>query len=156
VRWINRTVFNLQVPPTDSSNNHGTAVASGEASRSARPSSSYRDYPAVFRSGYAVCSWNQTDSYRAPAIRMFGSLKSQNQGSEGTRRDNRLQIPDDLASQSEYGCFARLASSRDQGNWQEDRLMIFLPTESDRATVTPQATNGMQKRFFGEVTTRTS
>jgi hypothetical protein len=29
VRWINRTVPNLPVPPTDSSNNHGSALASG-------------------------------------------------------------------------------------------------------------------------------
>ena len=29
VRWINRTVSNLPVPSTDSSNNHGTAFASG-------------------------------------------------------------------------------------------------------------------------------
>jgi len=45
----------------------------------------------------------------------------------------------DLASASKYGCRACMASRRDQENWLEDRLMIFLSTESDCATVTPQA-----------------
>src|SRR5580704_11098766 len=95
------------------------ATYTGEASRSVRSSPSYRDYPAIFRSGYAVYSWNQTDSYRAPAIRRTGGRKSQNQGAEGAGRDNRLQVPDDLASASQYGCRACMASNRDQENWQE-------------------------------------
>jgi len=70
-----------------------------------------------------VYSWNQTDSYRTPAIRRTGGRKSQNQGADGAGRDNRLQVPDDLASASQYGCRAYMASRRDQENWQEDRLM---------------------------------
>jgi hypothetical protein len=84
-------------------------------------------------------SWNQADSYRTPTIRNSRGRKSQNQGAEGAGRDNRLQVSDDLASESQYGCRARMASRRDQENWQEDRLMIFLSTESDCATVASQA-----------------
>ena len=65
-------------------------------------------------------------SRRAPTIRRIDGRKSQNQGAEGAGRDNRLQVSDDLASESQYGCRARMASRRDQENWQEDRLMIFL------------------------------
>ncbi len=72
------------------------------------------------------------NSYRTPAIRRTGGRKSQNQGAEGAGRDNRLQVPDDLASASQYGCRACMASRRDQENWlKKDRLMIFLLTESD-------------------------
>jgi hypothetical protein len=34
-----------------------------------------------------------------------------------------------------------MASKRDQENWQEDRLMISLATESGYATVTAQASS---------------
>src|SRR5580698_5655892 len=102
------------------------ATYTGEASGSARSSPSYPDYPALLRSGHAVYSGNQTDSYRTPAIRKTGGRKSQNQGAEGSGRDNRLQVPDDLASASQYGCRACMAPRRDQENWQTARLMIFL------------------------------
>jgi hypothetical protein len=81
---------------------------------------------------------------RTPTIRRFGGGKSQYQGAEGAGGDNRLQVPDDLASASQYRCRAYMASRRDQENWQEGRLMIFLTTESDCATVTPQAVSESQ------------
>jgi hypothetical protein len=49
---------------------------------------------------------NQTDSYRTTAIRSAGGGKSQNQSAEGAERNNRLQVSDDLASASQYGCRA--------------------------------------------------
>jgi hypothetical protein len=83
-----------------------------------------------------------------PAIRKTGSRKSQNQGAEGSGRDNRLHVPDDLASASQYGCRTYMASKRDQENWQEDQLMIFLTTESDCAAVMPLARKTETRRAW--------
>jgi hypothetical protein len=102
------------------------ATYTGEASSNARSSPSNRDYAAIFRGRYPVHSWNQTDSYRTPAICRTGDRKSQNQGAEGAGRDNRLQVPDDLASASQYRCRARMGSRRDQENRQDHKFVISV------------------------------
>ncbi len=67
-------------------------------------------------------------------------------------RDSRLQVSDDLASASQYRCRACMASRRNQEDWQEDQLMLFLSTESDCATRFRE-TNRTQRRLFSQVTT---
>jgi hypothetical protein len=45
-----------------------------------------------------------------------------------------------------------MASRRNQEDWQEDQLMLFLSTESDCATRFRE-TNRTQRRLFSQVTT---
>ncbi len=91
----------------------GHTTYTGETLGSIWSPSSDRDYIAILRSSHTVHSWNETDSDRTPAIRKGRSRKSEDQSSEGTGRDNRLQVSDDMASQSEHRCRTRVAAGRD-------------------------------------------